>query len=124
MRRYCTRCSQIVNHKHQCKKKVAQKNMSAQETKENKFYRSYQWKQLRNQKKNDIGYQCEICRYLGKIGYSDNIHHVKTIREYWVNRLEYENLLGVCIEHHRDIEKNKLETKKEIFQFYKKQMKD
>lgn len=122
MLRVCNKCNKIHHHDYKCKKKVASRNVSVKEDKLNNFYRSYQWNKLKNQKKKDELFQCEICREVGKIGFIDEVHHVKKIStdEGWEARLDYDGLLGVCIIHHKEIEKLNLKSKKEIFDFYLK----
>lgn len=122
MLRVCSKCNLIHDHRFKCNSKVATRNAKHEQDKLNKFYRSYQWRKLKELKRKDILYQCEICSFLGKIGFSDEVHHVLKISTPlgWNDRLTYEGLLGVCVMHHREIDKLELKSKEEIFKYYLK----
>lgn len=120
MIRVCNKCHRIHHHEYKCNKKVATRNVSVKEDKLNNFYRSYQWNKLKNQKKKDELFQCEICRELGKIGFIDEVHHIKKIAtdEGWEARLDYDGLLGVCHMCHKDVEDRGFTTREEIIEYY------
>lgn len=120
MLRVCSKCNLIHNHKLKCNSKVATRNTTHEQDKLNKFYRSYQWRKLKELKRKDILYQCEICSFLGKIGFCDEVHHIKKVAtdEGWEARLDYDWLLGVCVIHHKEIDNLELKSKEEIFKYY------
>lgn len=122
MLRVCCRCGLIHDHKDKCSKRVATRNVTIQQDKLNRFYRSYQWQKLKNLKRREELYQCEICRLLEKIGYADEIHHIKKIGtvEGWEDRLDYDGLMAVCVDHHRRIDNEELNSKEEIFNYFLK----
>lgn len=119
MLRVCKICNKIHHHDYKCKKKVASRNTTELQRKENKFYTSYEWIKLSNLKKKDVLYQCEVCKLFRVVpNYSNEVHHLTEVREDWSKRLEWDNLLAVCSScHHSLIHKNKLKSFKEIKKF-------
>lgn len=122
MLKVCSKCLQIHEHKFHCKKRVATRNTTQDQDKLNRFYRSYQWRKLKEEKRKDILYQCEVCNSLGGIGFCDEVHHVLkvTTPKGWEARFDYDGLLGVCVMHHKEIENLDLKSKEKIFDFYSK----
>ena len=65
------------------------------------FYRSKEWRLLSKTKLQSCGYKCEAklegCGHLAV-----EVHHKKPIKteEGWTERLEWDNLMGVCIGCH------------------------
>lgn len=65
------------------------------------FYRSSPWKITSKAKLQDCGYKCEAglegCKKLAV-----EVHHIKPLKtpEGWEQRLEWDNLMGVCINCH------------------------
>ncbi len=65
------------------------------------FYRSKDWKMTSRAKLQDCGYKCEAklegCSHLAV-----EVHHIKPLKtdEGWAERLEWDNLMGVCIACH------------------------
>lgn len=122
MMRVCTKCNLIHDHKSNCKKRVATRNATIEQEKLNRFYKSYKWHKLKSLKKKDELYMCEICRLIGKIGVADEVHHVIKIAtpEGWEARLDYDGLVCLCYEHHKEIENLNLKSKIEIKNYYLK----
>lgn len=118
MLRVCSICLKIHDHKFKCNRKVAIRNTTQEQEKLNRFYRSYQWRKVKESKRKDILYQCEVCNFLGGVCFCDEVHHIKKVATNWDERLDYENLIGLCVAHHKEIEKLSLNSKEEIFNFY------
>ena len=64
------------------------------------FYKSPEWKKLRNQKFCDADGLCEECRKQGKIIPAKEVHHIKDIEHHWELRLNYDNLIALCKDCH------------------------
>lgn len=64
------------------------------------FYNSKQWKNLRATKFYDSNGICEMCLKDGIINEAREIHHIVPIEKDWNKRLDYENLIALCPEHH------------------------
>ena len=66
-----------------------------------RFYNSQDWRTLSRAKLQDCGYKCQAkldgCQRLAV-----EVHHIKPIKtpEGWDERLEWDNLMGVCIACH------------------------
>lgn len=65
------------------------------------FYRSKDWKVTSRAKLQACGYKCEA-KLEGCKGLAVEVHHIKPIKtpEGWNDRLEWDNLMGVCIACH------------------------
>lgn len=66
-----------------------------------RFYNSKEWRLLSRTKLQDCGYKCEAgLDGCGKLAVE--VHHIKPIKtdEGWNARLEWDNLMGVCIACH------------------------
>lgn len=76
-----------------------------------KFYSNKLWKQLREQKLNDQPI-CEICLMSGIITPATETHHTvafsrgETEEEQWKLFLDYNNLMSICTQCHRQIHYN------------------
>ena len=81
---------------------MKQKRMNYHE-KYNSFYQSKEWQLLRNQKWVASDGLCEMCKKQGIIREGKEVHHIEPISENWDKRLEYDNLLLLCSEHHNQI---------------------
>lgn len=66
-----------------------------------RFYNSKDWRLLSRTKLQDCGYRCEA-KLEGCGGLAVEVHHKKPIKtpEGWDARLDWENLMGVCISCH------------------------
>ena len=80
---------------------MKQKQMNYHE-KYDSFYQSKEWKFLRNQKWVSANGLCEMCRAKGIIRSAKEIHHIVPIEIDWSKRLEYENLIALCPQHHQE----------------------
>lgn len=122
MLKVCSKCLKYHDHKFDCKKRVATRNVTIEQEKLNRFYRNYQWQKLKNLKRKNELYACEICRALGKIGVCDEVHHIKKVAtpEGWADRFNYDGLVCLCYEHHREIDNLNLKSKEEIANYYLK----
>ena len=79
-----------------------------------RFYNSVDWRTLSRAKLQDCGYKCEAkldgCQRLAV-----EVHHIEPIKtpEGWDKRLEWDNLMGVCIACHNVLD-GKTFKRKEI----------
>lgn len=97
---YCEACSEL---NIRSKKRAREYNRSRDKRYSN-FYHSAEWKRLCAAKLADCDYQCEICKSKGIIKIAEDIHHKIPIKQDWNKRLDYDNLLAVCVACHRRIE--------------------
>ena len=78
------------------------------------FYRSKEWRLLSRTKLQACGYKCEA-GLDGCTGLAVEVHHIKPIKtqEGWDQRLEWDNLQGVCIACHNKLDGKTFQKKKE-----------
>lgn len=78
------------------------------------FYRSKEWRLLSRTKLQDCGYKCEA-KLDGCKGMAVEVHHVKPIKtdEGWDLRLDWDNLMGVCIACHNVLDGKNFKKKSE-----------
>lgn len=70
-------------------------------TKEEKFYSSKSWQDLRNYIKARDNYLCQECLKEGRITEATQVHHIVTILEDFNKRFDEENLVSLCNYHHK-----------------------
>ena len=71
-------------------------------SKYNSFYCSREWQQLRQAKWVAENGLCELCRKNGIIREAKEVHHIVPIEVDWSKRLDYENLIALCPQHHQE----------------------
>ena len=69
-------------------------------SKYNSFYCSREWQQLRQAKFDLANGLCEMCRKEGVIREGKEVHHIIKISQDWSKRLDFDNLILLCPEHH------------------------
>lgn len=69
------------------------------------FYKSKQWQDCRNSYMKKVGGLCELCMKEGKITPAEEVHHKVHLNPQNINdptvALNYDNLIALCREHHR-----------------------
>ena len=115
--RSCSYCNRFHDTKETCSNK-SKRIESEQTERNNKFYKTYRWQKLSNEKRREVNYRCEICRALGKLEGVDEVHHILSINERWDMRLDYTNLLAVCASCHDVIHKQNLNSKHKIKKYF------
>lgn len=106
--RYCCSCSMKK------KKELAERerNYSGKRSySHKKFYRSKEWQFLRTKKLSDSNYLCEECKKNGKTTMAMEVHHIVALVDDFSKRLDYNNLLTVCVSCHNKLH-NKFGNKK------------
>ncbi|EOU1723627.1 hypothetical protein M1Z83_000624 [Clostridium perfringens] len=90
---------------------------------ENKFYSSSSWQKLRASVMRECGYKCYVCSNVHDDTdvrhYTEarEVHHVIPIRDCWDKRLDVDNLVCLCTEHHHTIHQNNIRNKFELGKF-------
>ena len=64
------------------------------------FYNSAEWKALRQAKFDLANGLCEMCLAEGVIREGKEVHHIIEISQDWSKRLDFDNLILLCPEHH------------------------
>lgn len=105
MLKACRYCGRIHDKKYDCGKRPIQNRI--RNSAADRFRYTYAWQQKREQIKARDNYLCQICiRNLyntKKTLNSENIsvHHAEKIEQNYEKRLDNENLLTVCEQHHK-----------------------
>lgn len=99
---YCSKCLPIVEEARakrllERKREYDKRYNQTRDKKYVRFYNSPEWRMLSSKYMSDKGYKCERCKRL-----ATEVHHVKPIQtdEGWLLRLDYNNLLAVCVDCH------------------------
>lgn len=107
---YCDECRPIVEAEMaEAKERRAEQRAKKYNREYNKkrdpkyaaFYRTKAWKMTSKAKLQSIGYKCEAqLQGCGRV--ASEVHHIKPLKtpEGWEERLEWGNLMGVCIQCH------------------------
>ena len=74
-----------------------------------RFYKSKEWKELRDKILKENHYECQWCRKQGKIRRAETVHHVQYVKthpdlamqEYYTYKgCQYQNLIPLCHDCH------------------------
>lgn len=78
------------------------------------FYNSKPWRLTSRAKLQACGYKCEA-KLEGCGGLAIEVHHIKPLKtpEGWDKRLEWDNLMGVCIQCHNILDNKTFKPRKE-----------
>ena len=106
MLKSCKYCMRIHDSKFDCGKKPKR---IKEPTDKNKFRWSRKWREKRNQIVERDNYLCLVCKHNGLYNYSNiEVHHITSLEEDFDKRLDEDNLITLCREHHEDAEKGKI----------------
>ncbi|WP_394864565.1 hypothetical protein [Clostridium perfringens] len=103
--------------------KFKKENLDEVNKMENKFYSSSAWQRLRNSVMRECGWKCYVCSNvypdtnLRHYTEAREVHHVIPIRDCWDKRLDVDNLVCLCTEHHHMIHQNEIRNKFELEKF-------
>ncbi len=110
---YCEDCQKIIDQrKEELQKARDRKYNQNRDPKYKAFYNSKEWYLLKEKKLQDEQYRCE---YPGCKKMAVDVHHKKFIQtpEGWEQRLDYNNLEALCIEHH-NFRHNRFQKRKKV----------
>ena len=98
--KYCFECLKIVEANQEIlKSKRNSRYNKNRDSKYKEFYNSKEWRMLKDKKLQDEQYRCEYdkCNKL-----ATEVHHIIPIQieAGWNRRLDYDNLMCLCVEHH------------------------
>lgn len=102
MLKSCKYCGRIHDSKYDCgKKPKRQKPINDI----NKFRWSRQWREKRNQIVERDKYLCQVCKANDKFTYNNlEVHHITPLEDDFDMRLDDDNLITLCEEHHEQAE--------------------
>lgn len=100
---YCSKCQEIQEEQQlELQKERDRRYNKKRDPKYKQFYSSKEWKILKEKILQDYQYRCQY-KGCGKL--AADVHHIKYIQtdEGWELRLDYDNCIPLCIEHHNYI---------------------
>ena len=95
---YCSKCQVVIEEKQaELQKERDRRYNKKRDPMYLQFYKSNEWKLLKDKKLQEEQYLCERCKKL-----ATEVHHIKYIQteEGWLLRLDYDNLEALCVECH------------------------
>lgn len=109
--KYCQDCLKIVEANQELLKiKRDRKYNKTRDSKYKEFYNSKEWRMLKEKKLQDEQYRCEFekCNKL-----ATEVHHIIPIQieAGWNRKLDYNNLMCLCVEHH-NLKHNRFQKRK------------
>lgn len=106
MLKSCKYCGRIHDTKFDCGKKHKRTKPSNDI---NKFRWSRKWANKRESIKKRDNYLCQVCKINGRYTYDNlEVHHIIPIAEDYEQRLDDENLITLCQEHHEKAERGEI----------------
>lgn len=105
----CSRCGRIHSDSIICKPLSNKRRFT--DTAENKLRSRYSWKKKRENVRERANYLCEVCRANGDYSPKDiEIHHITKLRDDPNGLLEDNNLIALCIEHHKQADRGEIDA--------------
>ena len=106
MYKACSRCGRIHASGYRC---AAGKIYQGGE--ERKLRNLHVWHKKAEEIKEKAGYLCEVCKAEGIYKYSDlEVHHITKLRDNKEGLLDNNNLVCLCVEHHKKADKGKIDV--------------
>lgn len=85
---------------------------SSYTTKENEFYHSQEWREVRQQVLERDMYLCQVCKRNGIIKQGNTVHHIVHLKDDWDKRVDFDNLETICPQCHNKEHEEKVFPKK------------
>ena len=106
MLKACSRCGKIHDFNFNCK---VGKERKYANTPENKLRSKNSWKIKRAYIRERAFNLCEVCRDQGIYNYTDiEIHHIKKLRDDPDGLLQDNNLVALCVFHHKQADSGEI----------------
>ena len=106
----CSRCGKIHDSNYNCthnKPKFDSKRYGAAQ--ERKLRSTQAWAKKSLEVREQAQYLCEVCRDKGIYNYNGlEVHHITKLRENKAGLLEDNNLICLCVKHHKQADKGEL----------------
>lgn len=107
MRKSCQYCGGIHQYGAECPQKPKRKKQHGR--REDSFRSSYKWQQKREQIRQRDYYLCRYCLAHGRFTYDGlEVHHIVPLAVDWERRLDDDNLISLCGEHHEQAERGEI----------------
>lgn len=112
MYKACSRCGQIHDTKYKCTKNKPKFDYSRYSTyEERKLRNTAAWANKSIEIRTAAQYLCEVCRDKGVYNYNDiEVHHITKLRDNKAGLLDNNNLVCLCIKHHKQADKGQIDA--------------
>ena len=108
MNKSCRYCGRIHNFNFECPKKPKRENRTDSIA---RFRRTQAWRNKSNEIMERDLYLCRVCYEQGKLTNTGlSVHHIVSLASNFDLRLENDNLITLCDEHHKAAEKGNIEA--------------
>lgn len=102
----CSRCGKIHARSYKCNVGRVYKK-----TEDDKLRSTWAWTKKAKQIKEDANGLCEVCRAQGVYTYDGlEVHHITKIREDTKGLLEDDNLICLCVRHHKEADEGEIDA--------------
>lgn len=106
MYKSCAKCGKIHDTNYQCGIKRTYKD-----TEEKKLRSKYSWTLKSREIRDRANNLCEVCKDKGIIEYNNiEVHHIIKVRDNKSLLLNNENLICLCVEHHKQADNNEIDS--------------
>lgn len=100
----CSRCGKIHDSRFKCN--VGKVYAGGEER---KLRSSYDWTKKSKETRASAQYLCEVCRAEGVYTYEGlEVHHIEKVKDNKDRLLDDNNLIVLCVKHHKDADAGKL----------------
>lgn len=93
----------IERERHRKQQEYKRYDDQRKQEKEWHFYKSNEWKRIREMALARDHYLCQECLKEGKLTVASTVHHIIEIKEDWSKRLDLDNLITLCEYHHNKV---------------------
>lgn len=106
----CSRCGKIHDTKYNCTHNKPKYDYSKYGTPEERRLRNTQaWAKKSKEVREQAQQLCEVCRDEGIYNYNDlEVHHITKLREEKAGLLDDDNLICLCVRHHKMADRGQL----------------
>lgn len=108
MLKACSKCGKIHSYDFKCNGGSGR----LPETNEQALRRGSKWTAKSRDIREKSNYICAVCRELREINPSDavEVHHIRKLRDYPEGLLEDENLICLCVFHHKQADAGEIDA--------------
>lgn len=107
MRKACGRCGRIHEYSFKCTENILPR--SYQDTEENRLRSKSAWKKKREEIRERSFHLCEVCKDQGDYTPKEvEVHHIRKLRTNKELYLDNDNLITLCLFHHREADRGYL----------------
>ena len=104
MMKSCPRCGKIHDVNYKCTAGIGQ-SYNKEQTSEQRFRSSAEWRSKSIQIRSDARYLCEVCLKEKRFTYQNlSVHHIIPLKEDASLGLDDSNLICLCQKHHEEAE--------------------